>query len=125
MDVARKLQLKSDASVAVVDLPADVDMDLGDSPTAPPAAADAVLVFVVHSSELSGTSGNAWAAIEAAQQDRLAWIAYPKAGGLGTDLNRDRLAAAVAAHGVMPVRQVAIDDTWSALRFRPGSRSDG
>jgi hypothetical protein len=51
--------------------------------------------------------------------DRLAWIACPKAGKLGTDLNRDILAALVADRGVRPVRQVAIDETWSALRFRP------
>jgi hypothetical protein len=58
-------------------------------------------------------------AIEAAGLDKLAWIAYPKAGKLGTDLNRDILAAALAGQGVQPVRQVAIDETWSALRFRP------
>ncbi len=58
-------------------------------------------------------------AIEAARQDRLAWVAYPKAGKLGTDLNRDILAALLTAEGVQPVRQVAIDETWSALRFRP------
>jgi hypothetical protein len=45
--------------------------------------------------------------------------AYPKAGKLGTDLNRDVLAALLAGQGVQPVRQVAIDETWSALRFRP------
>ena len=54
-----------------------------------------------------------------ARQDRLAWVAYPKAGKLGTDLNRDILAALLTAEGVQPVRQVAIDETWSALRFRP------
>jgi len=58
-------------------------------------------------------------AIEAARGDRLAWIAYPKAGKLGTDLNRDILAAALTGEGVQPVRQIAIDDVWSALRFRP------
>ena len=58
-------------------------------------------------------------AIAAASRDELAWIAYPKAGKLGTDLNRDLLAAALADKGVQPVRQVAIDETWSALRFRP------
>ena len=42
-----------------------------------------------------------------------------EAGKLGTDLNRDTLAAALAVEGVQPVRQVAIDETWSALRFRP------
>jgi hypothetical protein len=29
------------------------------------------------------------------------------------------LAALVTERGVRPVRQVAIDETWSALRFRP------
>jgi hypothetical protein len=49
----------------------------------------------------------------------LTWVAYPKAGQLGTDLNRDKLAALLKADGVRPVRQIAIDDVWSALRLRP------
>ena len=61
-------------------------------------------------------------AVEAALADDLTWVAYPKAGQLGTDLNRDSLAAFMTARGVRPVRQVAIDDTWSALRFRPAAR---
>jgi len=40
---------------------------------------------------------------------------------LGTDLNRDSLAKLMIERGAQPVRQVAIDDVWSALRFRPGS----
>jgi hypothetical protein len=51
----------------------------------------------------------------------LAWVAYPKAGQLGTDLNRDSLARLMIERGVQPVRQVAINEVWSALRFRPGS----
>jgi hypothetical protein len=47
-------------------------------------------------------------------------VAYPKAGHLGTDLNRDRLRDVLLALGVQPVRQVAIDGVWSALRVRPG-----
>ena len=54
-----------------------------------------------------------------AERDALTWVAYPKAGQLGTDLNRDVLAELVKAHGVQPVRQVALDDVWSALRLRP------
>ena len=30
-------------------------------------------------------------------------------------------AAALADQGMQPVRQVSIDDTWSALRFRPAA----
>ncbi len=54
-----------------------------------------------------------------ARRDALTWVAYPKAGKLGTDLNRDVLAELVKARGVQPVRQVALDDIWSALRLRP------
>ncbi|HEX7442996.1 MAG TPA: hypothetical protein VF320_03855, partial [Acidimicrobiales bacterium] len=57
--------------------------------------------------------------VAAASADRLTWVAYPKAGQLGTDLNRDSLASRLTPHGVRPVRQVSIDDVWSALRFRP------
>lgn len=45
------------------------------------------------------------------------WIAYPK--GDRTDINRDSLWPIVAGHGMRPIGQVAIDDVWSALRFRP------
>jgi hypothetical protein len=41
---------------------------------------------------------------------------------LGTDLNRDRLVAALADQGVQPVRQIPVNDTWSALRFRPANK---
>jgi hypothetical protein len=35
------------------------------------------------------------------------------------------LAALLVENGVQPVRQIAIDDVWSALRFRPGKRRTG
>jgi len=47
----------------------------------------------------------------AARDGRLAWTGHPGGGQLGTDLNRDRLVAALADQGVQPVRQVSIDDT--------------
>ena len=45
------------------------------------------------------------------------WVAYPK--GNRTDVNRDSLWPILAEHGMRPIGQVAIDDEWSALRFRP------
>jgi len=47
-------------------------------------------------------------------------VAYPKAGQLDTDINRDSLAALVTEHGVRPVRHIATGEVWSALRLRPG-----
>jgi hypothetical protein len=75
-----------------------------------------VLVFV---RDRAGLDAAGEPAIAAGRRDALAWVAYPKAGRLGTDLNRDSLAAAVKERGVQPVRPVAIDDVWSALRLRP------
>ena len=52
-------------------------------------------------------------------RDAIAFIAYPKAGQLGTDLNRDILWKHVAKEGLRGVRQVSLDHVWSAMRFRP------
>jgi hypothetical protein len=80
-----------------------------------PADADVVVAFVLGSADL----GVAAPAVEAAQADKLAWVVYPKAGQLGTDLNRDSLNDALQGEGVQAVRQISVDATWSALRFRP------
>jgi len=37
---------------------------------------------------------------------------------LGTDLNRDIIGELAPHVGLDPVRQVALDDIWSALRLR-------
>ncbi|MGH4031187.1 hypothetical protein ACQB60_19880 [Actinomycetota bacterium Odt1-20B] len=120
-----KLQIKPGQSVAVLGRPDDVHLDFegagdppsGDATSTDPASTDAVLAFVTTSADLAGP--HAEAALAAARRDALAWVAYPKGGRLGTDLNRDSLAAALIERGVRPVRQIAVDDTWSALRFRP------
>ncbi|MGW5606411.1 hypothetical protein ACWEWI_10030 [Streptomyces sp. NPDC003753] len=116
MSVISRLQIKPGQSVVVLGKPNDVHLEI--DATSDAASADAVLAFVTTSGDLLGA--NAQAALAAAQRDALAWVAYPKGGKLGTDLNRDTLAAALSERGVRPVRQIAIDDTWSALRFRPG-----
>ena len=45
------------------------------------------------------------------------WVAYPK--GNRTDLNRDSLWPILGEYGMRPISQVAVDEVWSALRFRP------
>jgi hypothetical protein len=95
-----------------VNAPEGLDLGLASAS----GGADAVLVFVRNTAELEQ---HAAVALEHAADDRLTWIAYPKAGQLETDLNRDILWELLDGKGVRPVRQVAVDDTWSALRFRP------
>jgi len=54
------------------------------------------------------------------EDDSLLWIAYPKgSSSIKTDINRDKLWVLVKPYGYRPVAQVAIDNDWSTLRFRP------
>ena len=45
------------------------------------------------------------------------WVAYPKANR--TDINGDTLWPILIEYGMRPNGQIAIDEVWSALRFRP------
>ena len=118
MSIAAKLQLRPGATVAVLGIPEGLALELPEDTRsiAEPASADAVIAFAIDSAALDTVAASA---ITAASENRLAWIAYPKAGKLGTDLNRDILARLAQERGARPVRQVAINETWSAMRFRP------
>jgi hypothetical protein len=116
VDLAEKLQLKPGQSLAILNPPPGVTLPASTAGSEP-STAHAVIGFAVRRDDLDRLG----AVIDAARAERLAWIGYPKGGKLGTDLNRDRLAQTLAAHGIQPVRQVSIDDTWSALRFRPAA----
>ena len=62
-------------------------------------------------------------AAQAVKHDALLWIAYPKGGAkAGTDLNRDILWDAVSQHNLSGVTLVSLNETWSAMRFRPSER---
>ena len=52
--------------------------------------------------------------------DAIVWIAYPKKSSTKytCEFNRDSGWLSMGAAGFEPVRMVAIDDDWSALRFR-------
>jgi hypothetical protein len=118
MDISAKLQVKPGQRMAILASTDDVPsvMTDGMAVAESPEAADVVVAFVRDQAELDTVAGPA---IDAARRDQLAWVAYPKAGQLGTDLNRDILAKLLTERGVQPVRQIAVDDVWSALRFRP------
>ena len=56
----------------------------------------------------------------AGKYDCMFWICYPKGGGkIKSDIKRDMAWEVFALAGLRPVAQIAIDDTWSALRGRP------
>lgn len=55
------------------------------------------------------------------EEDGLLWLCYPKKSSKaykGVDCSRESVAALLGDEGFEPVRQVAIDEDWSALRLR-------
>ncbi len=112
---AEKLLLKPGVALWCSD-PARLSL-LGDLPagvTANLAGASAAVLFV-DSRASAGAAAKRHA--RALLATPLVWFLYPKGGR--ADINRDSLWPIVAEHGMRPITQVAVDDTWSALRFRP------
>jgi hypothetical protein len=112
MSLESKLALKG-RGLTVVGAPKG--FSLGPAPG--DAGDGALLVFVTTAAHLDEHVDRI---VASATADRVTWVAYPKGGQLGTDLNRDSLAGILTKRGIQPVTQIAIDATWSALRFRPG-----
>jgi hypothetical protein len=84
-----------------------------------------VQVFAKRISELSNLAQRL---SKHAAPNALVWISYPKkTSKTGGDLNRDLIRERMSGAGWEAVSIVAIDEVWSALRFRPagevGSRS--
>ena len=78
---------------------------------------DAVHVFVYHKADVERLIP---AALAAVKPGALLWIMYPKkSGSIKTDITRDTGWETVDEAGWLGVTQISIDDTWSALRFRP------
>jgi hypothetical protein len=80
-------------------------------------AFDFVQAFVHNRAEVDIVSANA---IKALKPGGLLWFSYPKkSSGVDTDISRDSGWESVRDVGLRPGSQVSVDDTWSALRFRP------
>jgi hypothetical protein len=75
------------------------------------------MAFVITQAELDGASKKLAAACTG---DSVVWMVYPKGTSrqYNCEFNRDSGWAALGAAGFEPVRMVAIDEDWSALRFR-------
>ncbi len=57
------------------------------------------------------------------EPDSVLWFAYPKGTSkIKTDINRDTIRETGEVYGITTVTAISINDTWSALRFRPIDR---
>jgi hypothetical protein len=120
----QKLNLKAQPEIVVCNAPAAFDAELKrlkkvrivrDPPK--PKAVQFAIAFATRKAELDGLSKRLAAAAEG---DAVLWFAYPKGTSkrYTCEFNRDTGWDVIRAQGFESVRQVAIDEDWSALRFR-------
>lgn len=119
-----RLNLKDQREIIVLNAPESFEAELAQlqgitiqRDAAQIAGCPFVLAFVTELPEIERIVG-----MIAAQTrgDALIWFAYPKGSSkrYRCGFNRDTGWAALGAAGFEGVRQVAIDEDWSALRFR-------
>ncbi len=120
--LAQKLQIKS-GKLIVLNAPKgyaeQLTQELKDLNVSTRAAgqAEAVLLFVNSLAEVERLAPKA---IKVVKPAGMLWMAYAKGTSkVKTDVNRDKLWQAVEPIGWQPVRQIALDEVWSAMRFKP------
>lgn len=120
-----KLNLGTAEAVYVIDAPPTFEAEVAGLPSevavrrslAGATGAHFALAFATTKSQVDAFAA---AVATATQGDAVVWIAYPK----GTskryvcEFNRDTGWDTMGDAGFEPVRQVAIDEDWSAVRFR-------
>ena len=122
--IFEKLNLKDHQEILVVNAPASFETELsklkGVAVRRSPKQVSGIafsLAFVTKQDEVDALAG---AIASKAKGDAIVWFAYPKGTSkkYKCDFNRDRGWAVLGKAGFEGVRQVAIDEDWSALRFR-------
>src|SRR5262249_43182285 len=123
--LARKLRVLPGKRLLVVNGPEGYDWALAPLPPGAEVAThasgmfDVVQVFARDRSQLLRVLPEATAALGPAG---LLWVAWPKkTSKLASDLDRDSLWAELNMLGWVGVASIAVDATWSALRFKRGS----
>ena len=119
-----KLNLKDQTSILVLDAPASFEPELAALAGVrvlrrpePDQGVSFALAFAVTRAELDRCSREL--AVRA-EGDAILWIAYPKQRSrrYTCEFNRDRHWEVLEAAGFETVRMVAIDEDWSAVRWR-------
>ncbi|WP_228450851.1 YdeI/OmpD-associated family protein [Chryseolinea soli] len=111
-----KLKVKTTDEGLVLNAPSGFDQKPYDTTPKAKVSYGFVLLFTKDKAALDKLLPKA---LKALKEDALFWVAYPKkSSAIKTDITRDNGWDGLQAAGYEAVSLVAIDDTWSALRFR-------
>jgi hypothetical protein len=122
--IFNKLNLKAQTEIVLFNVPASFEPELAQLKSIKvirnpkkPAPVQFALAFAQQHSELDRLSKLLAAHLAG---DAVLWFAYPKGTSkrLTCEFNRDTGWQVIRDAGFDTVRQVAIDEDWSALRFR-------
>lgn len=122
-----KLNLKSQPDIVVLNAPESFEAELAElarvsstrvhRDSTELSTVSFAMAFATTQTELDAVSKSLVAKAEA---DAIVWLAYPKGSSkkYRCEFNRDSEWRILTGAGFETVRQVAIDEDWSALRFR-------
>jgi hypothetical protein len=118
-----KLQLKDEKNLLLQGLPLSIEKQFvkfsfskNVTPLLKSKKVDFALVFAFSQKQLKDILQEV---IPALHNDAKFWIAYPKASSkIASDLCRDASWDFITAHGYETVRLIAVDNLWSAARFK-------
>jgi hypothetical protein len=119
-----KLNLKDQRAIAILNSPASFEPEIArlkaitvHRELPPVKEMDFFLAFVTKKAEVDALAPQV---TKRARGDAIVWFAYPKGTSkkYKCDFNRDNGWDSLNALGFETVRAVAIDEDWSALRFR-------
>lgn len=124
-DLWKKLNLSDQTDIVVLDAPPSFEpaLDVLEGRVAvrrrltPKSRVCFMVAFATKRAEIVRLAGRL---ATRAEGDAIVWVAYPKASSkrYSCDFNRDSGWEPLGEAGFEGVRQVAIDEDWSALRFR-------
>ena len=118
----KKLRLHDKSNICVLEAPPSFLSAIADLSyhTEVKETPDAVLIFAPDMNHLQRLLS---ISAKLGPKDVLFWACYPKlSSALKSDISRDGIFHTAQTFGLRPVTQVAIDDTWSAMRLRPHDR---
>lgn len=124
MSVFTKLNLKGQTPIVVVGAPESFDAEIARLEDTEVRRSfdlvDSTSFALAFGTTLEQVESFAAHVAAKAKGDPVVWFAYPKGSSkrYTCEFNRDTGWASLGAAGFEPVRQVAIDEDWSALRFR-------
>lgn len=120
----KKLNFKNQESITILNAPDSFSEEMNDfknylgiNQEISSYKIEFVLIFVTKQEEIDNLIPEI---VERMEEDGLLWMVYPKGTSkkYKCDFNRDTGWAILGKFGYEPVRMVAIDEDWSALRFR-------